>query len=152
MAKWLNAKRAEVVAAPVPAPSATPAQVIDLAAKKRELSEELPERKIRVAVPKGVKLFGELAFDTSARIDGEYQGTIQCGGTLVVSENASVAESTIVADVVVIKGEAHATIRAKKRVEIASGGRFSGPIDSPALCIEEGALFSSETCSIRAAL
>ncbi len=130
-----------------------PAQVIEIPPKKVEPSagstETKPaDRKLRIAVPRGVRFNGQLSFDTSAKLEGEFSGTMHCGGTLVVGEEARVTDCVLFADVVVLRGEMQGKIRAVKRVEIARGGCFSGELDTPSLSMEEGAVLNTNSAAI----
>ena len=88
----------------------------------------------------GTSLTGELHFEGTLRIDGNFQGSIKTPGTLVVSSEA-VVDGDISAREVQIFGRVLGTIDGDQRVEIREGGTLQGEARTPSLVIEEGAKF-----------
>ena len=71
----------------------------------------------------GTSLTGELHFEGTLRIDGNFQGSIKTPGTLVVSSEA-VVDGDISAREVQIFGRVLGTIDCDQRVEIREGERY----------------------------
>ena len=72
----------------------------------------------------GAVFKGELEFEDTMRIDGRFNGKIVSKNELIVGESAT------------IEGDIHVG-----RVEIHRNGKVYSDIDTPALVIEEGAIF-----------
>lgn len=98
---------------------------------------------------KGSRITGQLAFEGSARIDGNVEGEIQCHGTLTVGEGADV-RARISGHIVVVRGKVEGNVTAKERVELISPARLFGNVTTPRLIITEGVVFDGD-CSMGAA-
>ena len=96
------------------------------------------------AVSKTTNFEGNLKSDGAVRIYGHFRGQIETAGSLIIGKSAEV-HANVKARNVAIGGLIHGNIDAKGKVEIFSGGRVYGDIDSYALCIEEGAIFSGRS-------
>lgn len=86
---------------------------------------------------------GALTTSYDLRIDGQVMGTVQCDGTLYVSEGASV-DATIEAGNVVVAGVASGAIRCRGRLEIQSTGTVRAEVATTSLVILEGAVFEGQ--------
>ena len=89
---------------------------------------------------KGSSFKGELEFDDTMRIDGKFNGRITSKNELIVGESAHI-EGDIHVGRVAISGTVIGKIVADQRVEIHRNGKVYSDIDTPALVIEEGAIF-----------
>lgn len=87
---------------------------------------------------------GHLQFSGTLRIDGSLKGTIQTEDHLVIGENG-ILEAEVHAGTVSISGKVTGVVNAKEKVVIHPKGRVSGEIHSPALIIEQGAIFDGKT-------
>lgn len=83
---------------------------------------------------------GELEFEDTMRIDGRFNGKISSKNELIVGESAHV-EGDFHLGRVAISGTVLGKIVATQRVEIHRNGKVYADIDTPALIIEEGAIF-----------
>jgi cytoskeletal protein CcmA (bactofilin family) len=83
---------------------------------------------------------GKLSFAGAVRIDGRFKGEILTEGTLIVGESA-VVFSDIRASHIIISGEVHGNIAAKKRIEIHSPGKVFGNMQAPIVTMDEGVVF-----------
>jgi cytoskeletal protein CcmA (bactofilin family) len=88
----------------------------------------------------GSSFKGDLEFDDTMRIDGKFNGTITSKNELIVGESAHI-DGTIHVGRVAISGTVVGKIKADQRVEIHRNGKVYSDIDTPALIIEEGAIF-----------
>lgn len=95
---------------------------------------------------RGTKLAGKIAFEGTARIEGQIEGEISANDVLVVGESA-VITAQITGGTVVIKGRVTGDIVASKKVEIRAPGRLFGNVSTPSLVIEEGVVFEGH-CSM----
>jgi cytoskeletal protein CcmA (bactofilin family) len=86
-------------------------------------------------------LSGEINFRGMMRVDGKVMGRIASDdGTLIVSNGGRVeAEVSVV--VAKVSGEVTGDITASERVELGRTARVSGNIQTPALVVEDGAIF-----------
>ncbi len=83
---------------------------------------------------------GELEFEDTMRIDGRFQGRINSKNELIVGESAQI-EGDIHVGRIAISGTVLGKIVADLRVEIHRNGKVYSDIETPALVIEEGAVF-----------
>jgi cytoskeletal protein CcmA (bactofilin family) len=89
----------------------------------------------------GTEIDGEVRFSDELRADGRITGKIYSEkGRLMVGDTGNI-EADIDVGVASISGTVSGTLNASVKVEIHSTGRFYGNIHSPALIIEEGAVF-----------
>src|SRR5215212_5493057 len=85
---------------------------------------------------RGASFKGELEFEDTMRIDGK----IMSKNELIVGESATI-EGDVIVGRVAISGTVIGKIVAAQRVEIHRNGKVYSDVDTPALVIEEGAIF-----------
>jgi len=89
---------------------------------------------------RGATFKGEMEFEDTMRIDGRFNGRITSKNELIVGESAHI-EGDIHVGRIAISGTVVGKIVADLRVEIHRNGKVYSDIDTPALIIEEGAIF-----------
>ena len=89
---------------------------------------------------RGASFKGEMEFEDTMRIDGRFHGKIVSKNELIVGESAHI-EGDIHVGRIAISGTVVGKIVADQRVEIHRNGKVYSDIDTPALIIEEGAIF-----------
>ena len=89
---------------------------------------------------RGASFKGEMEFEDTMRIDGRFNGKIISKNELIVGETAHI-EGDIHVGRIAISGTVVGKIVAAQRVEIHRNGKVYSDIDTPALIIEEGAVF-----------
>jgi cytoskeletal protein CcmA (bactofilin family) len=89
---------------------------------------------------RGATFRGELEFEDTMRIDGKFNGKISSKNELIVGESAHI-EGDIHVGRIAISGTVVGKIIADTRVEIHRNGKVYSDVDTPALIIEEGAIF-----------
>jgi cytoskeletal protein CcmA (bactofilin family) len=89
---------------------------------------------------RGSSFKGELEFEDTMRIDGRFNGKIISKNELIVGESATI-EGDVHVGRIAISGTVIGTIKADQRVEIHRNGKVYSDVDTPALVIEEGAIF-----------
>jgi len=97
-----------------------------------------PTSLIDTLVAGNTSLTGELKCDGNLRIDGLVEGTVQCTGSVVIGEPA-----TIRADVHARKVSVQGTIEGNvyaDHVEILDGGRILGDVDTVDFLLDDGGL------------
>ncbi len=95
-------------------------------------------------------LAGEANFKGMLRVDGRVSGRINSqDGTLIVSAGGQV-EADIEVAVAKINGTVKGDIKARGRIELGRTARVTGDLQTPALIIEQGALYEGN-CRMTAA-
>jgi cytoskeletal protein CcmA (bactofilin family) len=89
---------------------------------------------------RGSSFKGELEFEDTMRIDGKFNGRITSKNELIVGESAHI-EGDIHVGRIAISGTVVGKLKADQRVEIHRNGKVYSDVDTPALVIEEGAIF-----------
>jgi len=89
---------------------------------------------------RGASFRGELEFEDTMRIDGRFNGKIMSKNELIVGDSATI-EGEIHVGRIAISGTVIGRIVAAQRVEIHRNGKVYSDVETPALIIEEGAIF-----------
>jgi cytoskeletal protein CcmA (bactofilin family) len=89
----------------------------------------------------GTRFTGHLSFEGSVRIDGQFQGTITSGGTLILGRDALVKGEIEVASLNA-NGTLIGTVRAKAHAYLHENAVFDGHMTTPALGMDEGAVIN----------
>lgn len=138
--------------APAPsAPAATPTEAYQqqvytqttsrAVTESESLARDIKEGTLTGFVGNGTTLTGEANFKGMLRVDGGLSGRVSSAdGTLIVSTNGRVDANVEVA-VAQIFGTVNGDIIASKRIEMGRVAKVTGNIQTPALVIEQGALF-----------
>ena len=99
------------------------------------------EGKMNSIIGKGCKVKGTVEVkDGTLRIDGEFEGNINCPDTLVIGKDGKVKAEITVKNAVV-GGQVTGNINAKDKIELQSGSRLNGDIKTSRLVIDEGVFF-----------
>lgn len=104
------------------------------------------EESVNTAVGPGTHFEGALNTEESLRIDGSFEGTINCNGTLIIGNNAEI-EAEIVAETAIIGGKVNGNITAHQKIEIRNEGEIFGDLTAPVLRIERGVVLEGN-CTI----
>jgi len=80
---------------------------------------------------------GRLSFTVPTRIDGTLRGEVRASEVLVVGEDALV-EGVVRASKLVVLGEVRGDVRGAERVEIGTGGRLIGTVETQSLVVKDG--------------
>jgi cytoskeletal protein CcmA (bactofilin family) len=105
------------------------------------LARDLREGVVSGFVGGGTVVSGDAEFKGMLRIDGRFSGRVRSEkGSLIVSAGG-VVEANIEVASAKINGTVNGDITATGRVELGRSARVHGNIQTPALVIEEGALF-----------
>ncbi len=98
----------------------------------------------------GSHINGELRFETTFRVDGKLTGIVRSAGDLVVGDGGEV-EGEIEVGQLFVSGVVRGTIRALRRVQITPTGKVFADLETPALIVEDGALFEGRCAMATAA-
>ena len=91
-----------------------------------------------------VKFVGDLDAKGSIRIDGEFEGKIMSTDAVIVGRGGTV-KGEVHAVHAVVSGTMEGNIFAKKKVELESGSRLIGDVESMSLVIEDGVFFEGRS-------
>ena len=109
--------------------------------ESESLARDIKEGTLTGFVGNGTSLTGEAAFKGMLRVDGHLSGRVSSSdGTLIISTNGQVDANVEVA-VAQIYGTVNGDIIASKRIEMGRVAKVTGNIQTPALVIENGAIF-----------
>jgi cytoskeletal protein CcmA (bactofilin family) len=109
--------------------------------ESESLARDIKEGTLTGFVGNGTSLTGEASFKGMLRVDGHLSGRVSSeDGTLIISTNGQVDANVEVA-VAQIYGTVNGDITATKRIEMGRVARVTGNIQTPALVIENGAIF-----------
>jgi cytoskeletal protein CcmA (bactofilin family) len=109
--------------------------------ESESLARDIKEGTLTGFVGNGTTLTGEANFKGMLRVDGALSGRVSSqDGTLIISTNGRVDANVEVA-VAQIYGTVNGDITATKRIEMGRVAKVTGNIQTPALVIENGAIF-----------
>lgn len=109
--------------------------------ESESLARDIKEGTLTGFVGNGTTLTGEANFKGMLRVDGALSGRVSSqDGTLIISTNGRV-DANIEVAVAQIYGTVNGDITATKRIEMGRVAKVTGNIQTPALVIENGALF-----------
>jgi cytoskeletal protein CcmA (bactofilin family) len=109
--------------------------------ESESLARDIKEGTLSGFVGNGTTLTGEANFKGMLRVDGHLSGKVSSqDGTLIISSGGQV-DADIDVSVAQIYGTVVGDITASKRIELGRVARVTGNIQTPALVIEQGAIF-----------
>ncbi|HKG14086.1 MAG TPA: polymer-forming cytoskeletal protein [Pyrinomonadaceae bacterium] len=109
--------------------------------ESESLARDIKEGTLTGFVGNGTTLTGEANFKGMLRVDGALSGRVSSAdGTLIISTNGRVDANVEVA-IAQIFGTVNGDIIASKRIEMGRVAKVTGNIQTPALVIENGAVF-----------
>ena len=109
--------------------------------ESESLARDIKEGTLSGFVGNGTTLTGEANFKGMLRVDGHLSGRVSSqDGTLIISSGGQV-DADIEVSVAQIYGTVVGNITASKRIELGRVARITGDIQTPALVIEQGAIF-----------
>jgi cytoskeletal protein CcmA (bactofilin family) len=99
---------------------------------------------VRVSLGPDAEVTGKLSFATPTRIEGKLKGELRATDLLVIGEQA-VVQANVHAEKLVVLGEVRGQVQGASRVEICSGGRLFGDIETKCLVVQDGATFEGRS-------
>ena len=118
------------------------------------LARDIKEGTLSGFVGSGTVMTGEATFRGMLRVDGHLTGRVVSeDGTLIIGTGGQV-DADIEVAIATINGTVNGDIIASQRLELGRAARVNGNIQTPALVIEQGAIFegSCRMVQIKAAL
>ena len=109
--------------------------------ESESLARDIKEGTLSGFVGNGTTLTGEANFKGMLRVDGHLSGRVSSqDGTLIVSTGGQV-DADVEVSVAQIYGTVVGNVTATKRIELGRVAKVTGDIQTPALVIENGAVF-----------
>lgn len=108
------------------------------------------EHQLNGLLDKGSSFEGKLMFDGTVQINGDFKGEVLSDGTLIIGPEAQV-NARIQIDTLIVDGTVQGEIEAKKRIELHRGSHLIANIATPALAVEDGAIFHGQCQMIEGA-
>jgi len=100
-----------------------------------------------VTLGRETRFTGLLKFNETLKIQGQFTGTIEAGGILIVDKDAVVDADYINVDSLTVYGEVIGDVRAVDKVDLMSGAKVRGDITASRLRLADGVLFEGQ-CSM----
>jgi len=99
------------------------------------------EGKMNSIIGKGCKVNGTVEVNEGTiRIDGQFEGTVNCPDTLVIGKDG-IVKAEIKVKSAVIGGKLIGNIDAREKIELQAGSHVEGDIKTRRLVIDEGVFF-----------
>ncbi len=99
------------------------------------------EGKMNSIIGKGCKITGTIEVtEGTLRIDGEFEGNINCPDTLIIGKGGHVKADIKVKNAIV-GGTVIGNIDAREKIELQAGSHLEGDIKTSRLVIDEGVFF-----------
>ncbi|MBN1503836.1 MAG: polymer-forming cytoskeletal protein [Candidatus Eisenbacteria bacterium] len=86
---------------------------------------------------------GDISVNGSARIDGDFEGSIVATESVIVGK-CGVVRADVQARDMVVAGAVAGNLRAHDRVELHAGARVDGDIETRTLVVDEGVTFNGK--------
>ena len=87
---------------------------------------------------------GILKFETTLRIQGNFKGTIEASGDLIVDREAVIDADHITVSSLTVYGHITGTVYAHEKVDMMSGAKVHGDVTASKLRIADGVLFEGK--------
>ena len=109
---------------------------------KRETKKK--DRHDIVVLGKTTSFTGFLKFATTLRIQGNFRGTIEATGDLIVDKDAVVDADHITVSSLTVFGSISGTVYAQDKVDMMTGAKVHGDVSAAKLRIADGVLFEGK--------
>jgi cytoskeletal protein CcmA (bactofilin family) len=97
---------------------------------------------------KKVNIKGEIQGNEDLHVEGRFEGAIKITGNIFVGQSG-VVDADIEADNIVIQGQIHGNVLARKQLEIQANGQLIGDCTAQSIDIKEGAIFEGRSNMLR---
>jgi len=97
-----------------------------------------------VILGKTTSFTGILKFETTVKIQGNFRGTIEAAGDLIVDKDAVVDADHITVSSLTVYGIISGTVLAHDKVDMMSGAKVHGDVSAAKLRIADGVLFEGK--------
>jgi cytoskeletal protein CcmA (bactofilin family) len=113
------------------------------AKEEARLHKRFQNAEFGILLPGNRKTSGPLKFKVSLCLDGEHEGDITTGGTLIISEKGSV-QGNISAEEIICKGTMAGDVSAGQKLTLDATGTLMGDVVAHAVQIAPGAVFKGK--------
>ena len=113
------------------------------AKEETRLHKQFQKAEFGILLPGNRKTSGPLKFKVSLCLDGEHEGDITTGGTLIINEKGSV-QGNVSAVEIICKGSVTGDVSAGQKLTVYSTGTLMGDVVAPAVQIASGAMFKGK--------
>jgi cytoskeletal protein CcmA (bactofilin family) len=93
---------------------------------------------------KNTSFTGILRFETALKIQGNFKGTIEAKGDLIVDKDATVNADHITVSSLTVYGNISGTVHAMEKVDMMTGAKVYGDVSAAKLRIADGVLFEGK--------
>jgi len=97
-----------------------------------------------IVLGKTTSFTGILKFAATLRIQGNFRGTIDASGDLIVDKEAVIDADHITVKSLTVYGNISGTVHAQDKVDMMSGARVQGDVSAARLRIADGVLFEGK--------
>ncbi|MBN1936435.1 MAG: polymer-forming cytoskeletal protein [Anaerolineae bacterium] len=112
-------------------------------AKPQAAKSPRPAVEIETIVGPNTSLKGDICSSGGVRVEGDFSGTIEIAGNLIIGEHAKIV-ATISANNVQVQGNVQGDVTAK-RLEILDTGRLWGNISVDSFVLDDGGFFRGQS-------
>jgi cytoskeletal protein CcmA (bactofilin family) len=111
--------------------------------EETRLHKRFQNAEFGILLPGDRKTKGPLKFKVSLCLDGEHEGDITTGGTLIINEKGSV-QGKVTAEEIICKGKIEGNVSAGQKLNVHATGSLMGDVVAPAVKIAPGAMFKGK--------
>lgn len=111
--------------------------------EEMRLHKRFQNAEFGILLPGNSKTNGPLKFKVSLCLDGEHEGDITTGGTLIINARGSV-RGNIAAKEINCKGKIAGNVSASQKLTLSATGTLMGDVTAPAVQIAPGAMFQGK--------
>jgi len=97
-----------------------------------------------VVLGKTTSFTGILKFETTVKIQGNFRGTIEAAGDLIVDKDAIVDADHITVSSLTVYGNVSGMIQAHEKIDMMSGAKVHSDVSAAKLRISDGVLFEGK--------
>jgi cytoskeletal protein CcmA (bactofilin family) len=98
------------------------------------------EDSIDTVIGEDISFRGSLVYSNTLKINGNFKGTIQTSGKLIIGNSGEV-EADLDVGTLVVEGKLKGNVSAKEKIEIKKPAELIGDIQTPSLEVENGSKF-----------
>lgn len=98
------------------------------------------EDSIDTVIGEDISFRGSLVYSNTLKINGNFKGTIQTTGKLIIGSTGEV-EADLDIGTLVVEGKLKGNVTAKEKIELKKPSELIGDIQSPTLEVESGSRF-----------
>lgn len=95
---------------------------------------------IDTVIGEDISFRGSLIYSNTLKINGNFKGTIQTTGKLIIGESGEV-EADLEVGVLLVEGKVKGNVNAKEKIELKKLSELIGDIKTPTLEVQSGSKF-----------